>query len=189
MIIWVFPRLVGRYCSYLLPKQTGGTTQIIVFKTLQMAGRPTVYLGYLSGHPSSKNILFGFLMQMQFGQLLFENLKSMWPNAKPDLSRKIFRHSWMNDCTVWFCRWHITTRSWPIRMTTEIEHFLGLRPHPRCKSNCFARFLDSFINFKQNKIHAVFFIWDSLIMSLERLLNFSRICLGLSLKVSLSQTK
>ena len=28
------PRLVGRYCSYLLPKQTGGTTQILIFKTL-----------------------------------------------------------------------------------------------------------------------------------------------------------
>ena len=24
-----FPRLVGRYCSYLLPKQAGGTTQIL----------------------------------------------------------------------------------------------------------------------------------------------------------------
>ena len=38
-----FPRLVGRYCSYLLPKQAGGTIQILIFKTLQMTGRPTVY--------------------------------------------------------------------------------------------------------------------------------------------------
>ena len=33
-------RLVGRYCIYLLPKQTGWTPQI---KTLRMTGRPTVY--------------------------------------------------------------------------------------------------------------------------------------------------
>ena len=38
-------------------------------------------------------------------------------------------------------------------------------------------------------IHSVFFIRDSLKMSLECLLNFSRICLVLSLKVSLSKTK
>ena len=37
-----FPRLVGHYCSYLLPKQDGGTSQILVFKTLRMTGRPTV---------------------------------------------------------------------------------------------------------------------------------------------------
>ena len=29
--IWVVPRLVGRYYSYLLPKQNGGTTQIFIF--------------------------------------------------------------------------------------------------------------------------------------------------------------
>ena len=28
-----FPWLVGRYCSYLLPKQAGGTPQILIFKT------------------------------------------------------------------------------------------------------------------------------------------------------------
>ena len=33
-----FPRLVGRYCSYLLPKQAGGTPQIIIFKTLGQSG-------------------------------------------------------------------------------------------------------------------------------------------------------
>ena len=44
-------------------------------------------------------------------------------------------------------------------------------------------FLDS------HTVHSVFFIRDSLKMSLECLLNFSRICLGLSLKVSLSKTK
>ena len=35
---------MGRYCSYLLPKQAGGTTQIIIFKTLQMIGRPALYV-------------------------------------------------------------------------------------------------------------------------------------------------
>ena len=38
-----FPRQVGRYCSYLLPKQAGRTPQILLFKTLRMTGRPTVY--------------------------------------------------------------------------------------------------------------------------------------------------
>ena len=38
-------------------------------------------------------------------------------------------------------------------------------------------------------IQPIFFIRDSLKMSLECLLTFSRICLGLSLKVSLSKTK
>jgi len=32
---WEFPRLVGRYCSYLLPKQAGGTPQILVDKTFK----------------------------------------------------------------------------------------------------------------------------------------------------------
>ena len=36
---------MGRYCSYLLPKQTGGSTQIIIFKTLRMIGRPALYFG------------------------------------------------------------------------------------------------------------------------------------------------
>ena len=27
-LIWGFPRLVGRFCSHLLPKQDGGTFQI-----------------------------------------------------------------------------------------------------------------------------------------------------------------
>ena len=35
---------MGRYCSYLLPKQARGTPQILVFKTLGMTGRPTVYI-------------------------------------------------------------------------------------------------------------------------------------------------
>ena len=34
-----FPRLVGRYCSYLLPKQAGGTPQILVDKALRMTSR------------------------------------------------------------------------------------------------------------------------------------------------------
>ena len=45
------------------------------------------------------------------------------------------------------------------------------------------------IVFNWIRLHSVFFIRDSLKMSLECLLNFSRICLGLSLKVSLSKTK
>ena len=32
-LIWDVPRLVGRYCSYLLPKQAGGTPQIKVNPT------------------------------------------------------------------------------------------------------------------------------------------------------------
>ena len=47
----------------------------------------------------------------------------------------------------------------------------------------------NFIDADEDSVHSVFFIRDSLKMSLERLLNFSRICLGLSLKVSLSKTK
>ena len=39
-----FPRLVGRYCSYLLPKQSGGTTQILIFKTLRMTGHLRVFV-------------------------------------------------------------------------------------------------------------------------------------------------
>ena len=38
-----FPRLVGRYCSYLLPKQAGGTPQILVDKISYMTGRLRVY--------------------------------------------------------------------------------------------------------------------------------------------------
>ena len=41
---WEFPRLVGRYCSYLLPKQAGGTPQILVDKTSPMTGRLRVYI-------------------------------------------------------------------------------------------------------------------------------------------------
>ena len=35
---------MGRYCSYLLPKQAGGTAQILVDKTSPMTGRLRVYL-------------------------------------------------------------------------------------------------------------------------------------------------
>ena len=35
-----FRRLVGCYCSYLLPKQVRGTTQILIFKTSRPIGRP-----------------------------------------------------------------------------------------------------------------------------------------------------
>ena len=40
-----FPRLVGRYCSYQLPKQTRGTPQFLVVKTSFMTGRLRVSLG------------------------------------------------------------------------------------------------------------------------------------------------
>ena len=36
------PLLVGRYCSYLLPKQARGTSQILIFKTSRRIGRPTL---------------------------------------------------------------------------------------------------------------------------------------------------
>ena len=39
-----FCRLVGRNCSHLLPKQAGGTPQILVDKTSSMSGRLRVYL-------------------------------------------------------------------------------------------------------------------------------------------------
>ena len=39
----------GRYCSYPLPKQTGGTTQILIFKTLRMIGGTALYFcGWLA---------------------------------------------------------------------------------------------------------------------------------------------
>ena len=38
-----FTRLVGRYCSYLLPKQAGGIHQILIFETLRMIRRPALY--------------------------------------------------------------------------------------------------------------------------------------------------
>ena len=42
ILIWYVPRLVGRYCSYLLPKHAGGTPQIEVIPTQvrQQMGRP-----------------------------------------------------------------------------------------------------------------------------------------------------
>ena len=41
--IWGVPRLVGRYCSYLLPRQAAGTPQILVDKTSRMTGCLRVY--------------------------------------------------------------------------------------------------------------------------------------------------
>ena len=35
---------MGRYCSYLLPKQAGGTPQIIVDLTSRITGRLRVYI-------------------------------------------------------------------------------------------------------------------------------------------------
>ena len=43
-----FPWLVGRYCSYLLPKQARGTPQILVDKTSPMTGH--VYVGSPLGY-------------------------------------------------------------------------------------------------------------------------------------------
>ena len=45
-----FPWLVGRYCSCQLPKQAGGTPQILVDKTSPLTGRLRVYkdVGYQS---------------------------------------------------------------------------------------------------------------------------------------------
>ena len=48
------PRLVGRYCNYLLPKQTGVTTQFIIFKTLRMIGRPALYTASSKNLPKNK---------------------------------------------------------------------------------------------------------------------------------------
>ena len=53
-----FPRLVGRYCSYLLPKQAGGTPQILVDKTSRMTGRLRVYTLSLSGDDAIEPISF-----------------------------------------------------------------------------------------------------------------------------------
>ena len=39
------PPLVGRYCSYLLPKQDGGTSQIHVNPTKSQTTRVTLYKG------------------------------------------------------------------------------------------------------------------------------------------------
>ena len=41
-----FPRLIGCYCSYLLPKQDGGTSQNIIFKTLRQIDSPALYLSF-----------------------------------------------------------------------------------------------------------------------------------------------
>ena len=51
--IWGVPPAGGPlYCSYLLPKQTGGTTQIPILETLGMIGRPALHcsceMSYLS---------------------------------------------------------------------------------------------------------------------------------------------
>ena len=44
-LIWDVPRLVGRYYSYLLPKQAGGTPQIKVNPTQvrQQTGHPVLW--------------------------------------------------------------------------------------------------------------------------------------------------
>ena len=60
---------MGRHCSCLLPKQTGagGTTQILIFKTLRTIGRPTLYVvafGRLLGKSVHK---VGFLWNLSSG--------------------------------------------------------------------------------------------------------------------------
>ena len=55
-------KLVGRYSSYLLPKQTRGTTQILIFKTLRMIGRLALHKIYTvsKGAPKmDKNVVSG----------------------------------------------------------------------------------------------------------------------------------
>ena len=42
------PRLVGRYCSYLLPKQGGGTSQIQVNKTQSTRTWDALYISYVT---------------------------------------------------------------------------------------------------------------------------------------------
>ena len=39
-------RVTTAYCSYLLPKQTRGTPQILIFKTLRMTSRPALYRAF-----------------------------------------------------------------------------------------------------------------------------------------------
>ena len=56
-----FPRLVGRYCSYLLPKQAGGTPQILVDKTSRMTGRLRVYFDSSVG--SFPSLMVGSLLR------------------------------------------------------------------------------------------------------------------------------
>ena len=55
--IWGVPRLVGRYCSYLLSKQAGGTPQILVDKTSSMSGRLRVYISF--HFPRNNNVCRG----------------------------------------------------------------------------------------------------------------------------------
>ena len=51
---------MGRYCSYLVPKQTGRTTQILIFKTLRMIHRPPRSVKQLSSpercHPDRPEV-------------------------------------------------------------------------------------------------------------------------------------
>ena len=45
-VFWEFPHLDGRYCSYLLPKQDGGTSQINPTQPSQQMGLPVACGGY-----------------------------------------------------------------------------------------------------------------------------------------------
>ena len=63
------PLLVGRYCSYLLPMQTGGTTQVLVFKTLRMMDRPALYIQHtvlIWWYDTALGICMAKLMVMTF---------------------------------------------------------------------------------------------------------------------------
>ena len=55
-----FPRLVGRYCDYLLPKQAMGTPQILVDKTSPMTGCLRVYF---SDNPTLLDVAIATLPQ------------------------------------------------------------------------------------------------------------------------------
>ena len=60
MRIWGVPQAGG----LLLPKQAGGTPQMLTFKTLRMTGRPTVYM-YVVFHPFSH----AYLIPLDLSQL------------------------------------------------------------------------------------------------------------------------
>ena len=59
---------MGRYCSYLLPKQAGGTAQIIVFKTLRMIGRPALY------YPKNLSLILPICMSFAVAGLYYVQL-------------------------------------------------------------------------------------------------------------------
>ena len=79
-----FPRLVGRYCSYLLPKQAGGTPQILVDKTSRMTGRLRVYCNWNQFKLVIKVITQLLTLWLTWHCLIFSRKSSslsFWPAA------------------------------------------------------------------------------------------------------------